>query len=67
MKYRSETVTADNGARLELATITFLGRDFTAGGAIVCVTCNACGRQWAIHGSTAEVISEGDGSCDALE
>lgn len=28
------------------------------------VTCNACGRQWAIHGSTAEVVTEGDGWCD---
>jgi len=28
------------------------------------VDCRTCGRQWAIHGSTAEVVSEGDGYCD---
>lgn len=28
------------------------------------VTCNRCGRQWAIHGSTAEVVTDGDGFCD---
>lgn len=28
------------------------------------VTCNRCGRQWSVHGSDAEVISEGDGYCD---
>lgn len=28
------------------------------------VTCNRCGKQWAVHGSHAEVVSEGDGYCD---
>ncbi len=28
------------------------------------VTCKRCGRQWAIHGSHAELITEGDGYCD---
>lgn len=28
------------------------------------VTCRACGRQWAIHGSTAELVTDGDDSCD---
>lgn len=28
------------------------------------VTCNRCGRQWAIHGSNAEIVTDGDGFCD---
>jgi hypothetical protein len=28
------------------------------------VNCRQCGRQWSIHGSDAEVVSEGDGYCD---
>ncbi len=28
------------------------------------VTCNRCGRQWAIHGSDAELVTDGDGYCD---
>jgi len=28
------------------------------------VTCRRCGRQWAIHGASAEQVSEGDGYCD---
>jgi len=27
------------------------------------VTCKRCGRQFAIHGNQAEVVSEGDGYC----
>lgn len=28
------------------------------------VTCLVCGRQWAIHGSAAEMVTDGDGYCD---
>ncbi len=28
------------------------------------VTCNRCGRQWAIYGSVAELITNGDDYCD---
>jgi len=28
------------------------------------VTCNRCGRQWAIHGSHAELVTDGDDYCD---
>jgi hypothetical protein len=28
------------------------------------VSCRRCGRQWAIHGSHADVITDGDGYCD---
>ncbi len=28
------------------------------------VSCNRCGRQWAIHGSDIEVVTDGDGYCD---
>jgi hypothetical protein len=31
------------------------------------VTCNRCGRQWSIHGSVAEIVTEGDGYCDEAE
>lgn len=27
------------------------------------VTCYACGAVWAIHGSRAELVNEGDESC----
>ncbi len=35
MQTKSETVTADNGAKVEVATVTFQGRDFTALGSCV--------------------------------
>jgi hypothetical protein len=28
------------------------------------VVCNQCGRQWAIHGSDAEIVTIGDDFCD---
>lgn len=31
------------------------------------VECFTCGRQWAIHGSDAEIITEGDGFCDGTD
>jgi hypothetical protein len=35
MNYKSETHTATNGARVEVGTVTFEGRDFSALGSIV--------------------------------
>jgi hypothetical protein len=28
------------------------------------VQCKACGRSWSVQGSVAEVVAEGDGTCD---
>lgn len=28
------------------------------------VTCRRCGRQWAVQGSHAEIVTEGDSYCD---